>query len=306
MMHNPRPYRSPADLDAMRAILSAGRLANNGTYYVHHGDLNWWWYYHDPDGKLPAHAYLWEQDGKTIGFALTADGNADVYFLPELRGTAEAARMYTWAETQTTNDLPEGDRKIRFYWVREDDPVLVNHLAGRGLAPGERHLVHHSLNLEVLPDAPDPGAYTIRGMTAADNASRARASKAAFETKKDWEPYLENYIRFTQAPAYDPEMDVVAVSPEGEIAAFTVCWVDPVSKTGLFEPVGTHPDHQRRGLGRAVMREGMRRMRARGARTAEVSTDDDNTAALALYGSLGFQVDGKLLIYEKTIQGPAA
>jgi hypothetical protein len=37
----PRPYRDPADLDRMRALLQAGRKAANGSYYVHIGDLNW-------------------------------------------------------------------------------------------------------------------------------------------------------------------------------------------------------------------------------------------------------------------------
>ena len=47
--------------------------------------------------------------------------------------------------------------------------------------------------------------------------------------------------------------------PDGELAAFCTVWVDPETRTAVFEPVGTHPNHQKRGLGKAVMTEGLRR-----------------------------------------------
>jgi ribosomal protein S18 acetylase RimI-like enzyme len=286
----------------MRAILSAGRLADNGTYYVHPGDLNWWWYYHDPQGAFPGCTFIWEADGQTLGWVIAEGGNVDVYFLPELRGTPEAAAMLAWGERRMVEASAPDDPTIRFNSVHERDRVLIDHLEGHGFAPQERCLVHHLLPLERPPQQEAPAGYTVRGMAGEhEAASRARASRAAFQTKKPWDPYLENYNNFTHSPVYDPELDVVAVDREGEIGAFAICWVDPVSKTGVFEPVGTHPDHQRRGLGRAVLQEGLRRMAERGMRTAEVCTYNDNEAALRLYRSVGFDPDGKLLIYAKPI-----
>ena len=57
---------------------------------------------------------------------------------------------------------------------------------------------------------------------------------------------------------------------------------------GLFEPVATHPDFQGKGLGKAVMAEGLRRMQAAGMRRAVLGFDPHNVAALALYTSTGF------------------
>ena len=57
---------------------------------------------------------------------------------------------------------------------------------------------------------------------------------------------------------------------------------------GLFEPVETDEGFRRRGLARAVMTEGLHRMRAAGMRTARVEHDITNAAAAALYESLGF------------------
>lgn len=55
---------------------------------------------------------------------------------------------------------------------------------------------------------------------------------------------------------------------------------------GLFEPVRTHPDFQGKGLGKAVMTEGLRRMKAAGMKRAIVGFDLTNVAALALYTSM--------------------
>jgi mycothiol synthase len=51
-------------------------------------------------------------------------------------------------------------------------------------------------------------------------------------------------------PGYDPERAIVAVAPDGRIAASTMYWTDSRNGLGLFEPVGTHRDFRRRGRAR--------------------------------------------------------
>ncbi|MBP8048414.1 MAG: GNAT family N-acetyltransferase [Anaerolineales bacterium] len=59
------------------------------------------------------------------------------------------------------------------------------------------------------------------------------------------------------------------------------------TRTAVFEPVGTHPNHQKRGLGKMVMSEGLRRAHKLGATLATVSSY--SPAAYALYDSMGFK-----------------
>ena len=85
---------------------------------------------------------------------------------------------------------------------------------------------------------------------------------------------------------YRRDLDLIAVAADGEFAAFATVWFDDVTRTGAFEPVGTAPEHQRKGLGKAIMTEGLRRLQHLGATLAYVGSF--NTAAHALYASVGF------------------
>jgi GNAT superfamily N-acetyltransferase len=55
-----------------------------------------------------------------------------------------------------------------------------------------------------------------------------------------------------------------------------------------LQRIAVHPSSQRRGLGRRMLRESMRWARTTGARTMLLNTQVDNTRAVALYRSEGF------------------
>lgn len=106
-----------------------------------------------------------------------------------------------------------------------------------------------------------------------------------------WHPSkvtLPAYERLRSLPEYRPELDVVVVALDGALAAYALCWLDPTNHTGEFEPVGTHPQFRRQGLGKVVMQEGLRRLRHHGATTAYVTAIGTNQAARRLYESVGF------------------
>jgi ribosomal protein S18 acetylase RimI-like enzyme len=68
-----------------------------------------------------------------------------------------------------------------------------------------------------------------------------------------------------------------------------MAWWDPDARVGEFEPVGTHPEHQRRGLSRALLTWGLRRYAERGASIVQVYSDATNVASEALYEAVGFE-----------------
>jgi ribosomal protein S18 acetylase RimI-like enzyme len=111
----------------------------------------------------------------------------------------------------------------------------------------------------------------------------------------------EKYEILVGQDHYDWSNDLIVEAPDGSFAAFAMCWADPVGSVGEFEPVGVHPDHQRRGLGRAVMRQGLRRLRELGLRDAIVFSLRSNAASEALYRSAGFSELAVHRLYTKPL-----
>ena len=307
-MNLPRVFHDNSDLLTMQEVLTRGRGADNGSYYIHTGDLSWWLYYPPLEGDFWDHIHLWDnpaQPGRLLGWALISPDwvGIDIYVQPELRGSSLAAEMYKWAEEEAMCVAQRKDRNtIYTLWIRHDDTVLAEQFTERGfrLKRGMTHF-QRSLN-EVVPSPILAGGCAVRGcMGEREVAARARAQYGAFNSSAPFERYLERFTNFMRSPVYQPELDIVAVAPDGKIGAFCIVWTDPVNKVGLFEPVGTHPDYQRKGLGRAVMLEGLCRLQDRGMESAIVSTFEDNLAGIKFYEAMGFQVVCQLGTYEKDV-----
>jgi ribosomal protein S18 acetylase RimI-like enzyme len=143
-----------------------------------------------------------------------------------------------------------------------------------------------------------PG-YVIRAAHGpAEAAALAGVHASSFGSK--WTP--EMYRELMGTPGYDPMRELVAIAPDGKFAAFTVMWFDTRNGTGLFEPVGTGSNYRRRGLGTALLAQGMHRMRSAGLHTAMVMYEASNPASGGLYRSVGFEPTWTILDYRKSLE----
>jgi ribosomal protein S18 acetylase RimI-like enzyme len=97
-----------------------------------------------------------------------------------------------------------------------------------------------------------------------------------------------SYERVMAAWPYRPELDWVAVAPDGSFAAYACGWLDDANGAVELEPVGTHPDHRRAGLGRAVCLAVASAARRTGASLAVVYCHPGGPAQ-ALYEAAGFR-----------------
>jgi mycothiol synthase len=305
-MKDPRPYQSESDRQAMKQLLIAGRQANNGTYYIHCGDLDLWLYYPPLEGDVWKDIYLWDdpkETSKLLGWALLSSDWIDVYVQPELRGSSPWLEMYAWAEEKAAQIAQGKDRQnVSALWIRHDDEELSDFFSTRGyrLAKGMVHLVRHLDR--TIPNSAGIGGYIVRSCGGVPEVeSRAMTQHKVFGSKAPFAAYLERYKSFMLSPVYDRELDIVAEVPGGQIGAFCSIWTDSVNRVGLFEPVGTHPDYQHQGLGKAVMLEGLRRLQEHGMEQAIVSTYEENSPAIRFYESLGFQLEYRLGTFEKDV-----
>jgi ribosomal protein S18 acetylase RimI-like enzyme len=100
---------------------------------------------------------------------------------------------------------------------------------------------------------------------------------------------------------YRTECDIVAEAADGSFASFCTSWLDDENRAGELEPVGTHPDHERRGLARATCLAALWTLREQGADTAVVYArgDDAYPGPRSLYRSLGFEPVGCARAYRR-------
>ena len=90
-----------------------------------------------------------------------------------------------------------------------------------------------------------------------------------------------------QAPSYVPDLHFLVWSDQGEVAAFCSLWIDPVNHYAEFEPVGTVPSFQKRGLGSALLAYAHNRLREKGCPLATVQSWSTSEGANKLYQGAG-------------------
>src|SRR5215469_7982682 len=139
------------------------------------------------------------------------------------------------------------------------------------------------LEQPVLPDG-----FRFR---TADEAGTQAAVQAHVDAWAASTYTAEGYEGVRRTPAYRGDLHVLVEAPDGTMAASTIMWLDEVNKTAEFEPVGTHPDYRRLGLGRAMLLHGMQLARQAGADHMTVAClgAPGHPRARGLYYSVGFR-----------------
>ena len=77
------------------------------------------------------------------------------------------------------------------------------------------------------------------------------------------------------------------VAADPDVAGYAITGF--AARRGYIQRLAVDPEHHGRGLGSALLLDGMHWLRRRGARHAVVNTQESNDAALALYERLGFK-----------------
>jgi GNAT superfamily N-acetyltransferase len=161
------------------------------------------------------------------------------------------------------------------------------------LGYGPAHETHYRLNGQpvgdVVPALVVPDGVVVRAVqdTPADFQKRVDLHRDVWTGSK---LTLPGYERLRTKPLYREDLDLVVATAEGDLAAYCIVWWDPETRTGEFEPVGTAERFRRRGFGKAVLLEGLRRLHELGAEYAIVISGMGPEAepARRLYGSAGF------------------
>ncbi len=290
-----RSYQGEEDYARIRDFLRDVFICNE------HRMLSWpvarldYWRWHGimnlNDGKLEEDVYLWETEEGRIASVLNREGSGQAFLQihPAFKTAQLEDQMIALAEEKLRAPSRRGGT-VLWVWSDAGDFQRLDLLERRGfshIAEADEHQWRRSLELPI-PDNPVREGYTIRSLgDISELPSRSWASWRAFhpdEPDEKYDPDWSWYQNIQSAPLYRPDLDLVAITPAGEVAAFTTIWYDDVTHSGYFEPVGTTPEHQRCGLARSLLCEGMRRLKCLGA--TQVMTIGGEPPANALYQSV--------------------
>ncbi len=253
----------------------------------------------------PATVGLWEDDRGEIAAVVNSEGNCkgnnvgEAFFQLGNRVFTDEFlnELVEYAEKELSYKTSEG--LIINLRVNEDDYQLKEILKNRDyvLIQGKDPLSGMSITSDLKVELPE--GFRLVDANEVNDFQKGFAHGRAFGYYKNDVPDDDDaercYKSLRKAPDYIPELDLAVLDSNGEIASFATVWYDDLSKAGILEPVGTVPKYRRMGLGKAVIYEGVNRVRSRGAVKMYVGSDQP------FYLSIGFSAEYAKEIWHKRL-----
>lgn len=303
------PYKGSSELPKIVQFVGECNVLANFCGCLHPGDICHYLSNALRGRDLEQHFHIYEEvDGQILGTVMVYSARHSGYSVlvhPRYRGNELESFLVSWGEQQTQKILQAAgsDTSWMSSEVMNCDTIRRDILQAQGyVASHEPAFYYTTRSLQIpIPESNLPQGFTIRNVAGEEEAEIVQTVHAsAFDSI--WQP--GEYRDVMRTPGFHVDRELVVVAPDGRFAAFLIYWVDPISKSGLFEPVGCHKEFQRLGLTRALMYEGMRRMIAQGMTMAIVLHQpvQENPAAAALYRSVGFHVRYTITDYRKKIK----
>ena len=290
--------------------------------YVMTGDIAWQlpgsapddnirlWY--DPAGLA---GYVWFQPPTDMEFDLRTDLAHDGPIAADMLVWGESRRsefepafprfvtLGSMAEWEQEILHPRGAREADGLCLTtrafESDPERVAFLERNGFRATQHFGPYYRRDLDVpIPESRLPQGMKLRHVADGDLEERAATHRDSW-TGSSFD--ITQYREVRSSDVYDSELDIVLEASDGTFASACICWTDPAVGVGSCEPVGTRPTWRGQGIGREVIYEGFRRLKARGMQSAQVCTAGFNGPARALYQSCGFELIDICRTFMKTV-----
>ena len=298
-------YSGEADLEAIAHLINTCRTADKlppecqvfvsdlkeefeDPDFDPHQDTHLW---RDASGKLVAYADCWkhEPEGEfVVGFSFEIH--------PHVRNERLEHEILRWAEQRLRDMGRESQLPLVLHTgcrdTRRSRQQLFSHL---GFSP-IRHFFRLKRSLqEPIPESGLPAGWKFRCVDAATEAeSWLGMFNQSFVDHWNYQPLtLESFRYYTSLSTYNPDLDLVIETEQGELVTFCAAEIDEKRnaslnrKEGYIGLLGTRRGFRRRGLARALLLEGLRKLQAAGMETAKIGVDSENpSGALGLYQSV--------------------
>lgn len=287
-----RKYRPEQDFLRIRDFLVETYLASEEPYNWGFERWNWARYHlsmFEGDSERKIRFWedvvgIWENDENEIVGVVNAEAPrfGEAFFQRHPQYAFLLDEMLDYAEEALAD---KENNTLRIYVYDHDEPFRTL-VQKRGYQQDVEHPGYDSeFVIEGLPERKLPEGYAVQSMAQEnDLEKRCKVQGLGFNHRdpSEWATVFA-YQELQNVPDYRKDLDLYVVGPGGEFVSSCIVWYDEHNRMGFFEPVSTHPDFRRRGFGRAVVMEGIRRISALGAEKARVGSGQP------FYEAIGFQ-----------------
>lgn len=266
-------------LATVTSLLQRIRSAHPTDGLYEAADLEWWWAQGlrliDSSPQL-----FWTDDiGRPEAAVITTEWSYGVQLDPILLPGATPELVLTVVERGLDHARASGFDTVQLE-IDRNDQLLREVLSDRGFSIEESGYAETWLDADARHQiSPLPADYRL--------GSRLNTKPSPHHLIKRNGAAVEQ--RLLQTSLYRPDLDLVVLDRSDDVAASGLFWFDPVTSTGLVEPMRTEDDHQRRGLARHLLTAGIDLLSAAGAERIKICFELSNPASSRLYPSVGFK-----------------
>ncbi len=207
-----------------------------------------------------------------------------------------------WIEEHSVLQRSEHGGELRLSVVAlEGNPAREAALRKRGFVKGS---VYSILRLRDA-DAPIPGyrvpdGFKIRAVCPETDFEEIAACIRVVFGHGDW--FTKEVLEETsRASFYHEDLDLVAIDPDGKIASFCTFRLDSPSRITELEPMGTLSEYRGRGIAKALLCEGFRRLKKHDPTLLYIGGAADTPAANRLYEVTGFTERHDYFFWDKML-----
>jgi len=247
---------------------------------------------------------LWHCDNALIAFAFVdAYNNLLFEIAPKHRSDQLEREIVDWCATCVRqHNARTGNELTLDASSSAEDVERLRFLEKFGFVREPVRSLEYSRPLNVpIEEFPFPPGFSVRCATGESEVEAlVTLHRAAFGTDN---MTVEERLAIMRAPQYVPELDLVAIAPNGELSAFCICGFedDDQQMVGYTDPIGAHPRYQKIGLGKAIVSAGLQALKERGATVAELGTSSENLPMQKLAERLGFVCIAESLWFSKKV-----
>jgi len=208
---------------------------------------------------------IWEDTGKIVGFVHYEMTLGEAFF--QLRHGYESLKeeMFDYAVDNLKGRHKNGYQYLRPFLV--DDGGTFSEIATKR---GFKKLENTTESMSVFDTRKTHTDYTLLDgyrVRSLDEIGNDAVEKTAHLLWKGFNHegempanQIEGRKLMVSAPNFDRRLNCVVLSPDSKFVAYAGIWHERSANAGYVEPVATHPDYRRLGLGRAAVLECIKRI----------------------------------------------